>query len=1633
MPRGHAWDEKKGFHNMVRQGKRRSAVERRRAPLASAEALERRTLLSTGTIHLINDTDVFIPDDPAGVGIVSSSIDTSGAPANAVITGVTIHYQISHPYIGDLRVWARTVEDGFASDQILWNNEGGNGDNIDETEADLHRWDGLSPNRTWSLMADDQAAQDEGYIDSFEIFVNWSAPDNGPNLAPYKPPTWSNAIVTSTAAGTNIDNSPIYDDQEIFVDWALINNGSEATVDPFVSTLYVDGTLRNTWTANPPVNPDGSWQEAIDYNIGALSAGQHTIRLVVDSDDDVTEGNETDNEYIRNFTVTSSTGSISGVTWDDRNSNGTVDAGEPVLSGVIVYLDADNDGTLDAGETQTTSDATGAYTFTNLRAGNYSVRQVVPTGWEQTYPGATSTASWVTAGPTGITGGQVEGMTAQSNPVSGAVHALAAHPTNADILYLGAVNGGVWKTTNATAANPTWTPLTDEMRSLSIGAIDIDPTDPTGNTLVAGVGRFSSYANDGGARAGAYRTTDGGATWTPLTGGLAGKNISGVAARGNIIVASANFADVFTFGNFGVFRSTNGGVNFSLISGNGPGSAPNGLPGGRVFDLAGDPTNPATLYCAVRDAGSLNGIYKSVNTGQTWARVSSAAMNALNTDSDPNNTSNIEIAVGNAGQVFVGIMGSNGRLTGLFRSPDGSTAWTRLDTPVTNENGTLVGIQPRAKTYDIAGGQGQIHFSIVADPVDTNIVYVGGDRQPGPGEGPLNWPNSIGAANYSGRLFRVNAGLALGQQATVLTHNRATNNSSPHADSRDMVFDAAGNLIEGDDGGIYKRSNPRAVGPWTSLIGNLQLTEIHSLDYDHNSNRILAGTQDVGQIRSGGTGTTWTTVAQGDGAVSQVDDSNAAFSLHYYSYVGLQIFSRATVNLAGVTTAVSPVGLSVSGTGLNLIQYDPTRQFYNPYVLNTVAPARMAIGTSRIYVSLNRGDTLTELANLGRPVGAMAYGGRQGGVNNLDVLYVGAGDNIYFRSTAVGAPAERPSYPGGVVRDIVLDPENWATAYVLDATRIYRTTDSGLTWTNVTGSLGATDLRTIDFFPSTSGPRLLVGGSTGVFSGLVSTPGTWVELGANLPNAVVMDLRYDATDDVLVAGMLGRGAWMVSNLSQRFGSGVGDRHLVVLNGENISGRNFGSHRANQAPSVASLADAPDPALPGADVTLTAGGVSDPDGSVASVRFFRETNATAGLQIGAGGDSLLGTDSSDAGGWTWTFSTTGLSVGAYTYYAVATDNQGLAGQAASTTNAVRAANVAPVVGSLTLNPDPVTPNGTLTLTAGGVSDPDGTVVSVAFYVDANGDGIPDAGELLGTDTNGDDGWSATANVTWPAGTYGYFAYATDDGTPVLQSQPGTAVGTVAASGVVGRYVFYNNSSLDGLSPALEAADDRAIAADKVALLPGQTPSFANVTSFSRGLNGFFIDVAGMAPGAVLTPLDFAFNIRRAGSSPAWFSIGDIPAITTRPGEGVGGSARITITWPDNLLRNAWVNIVMLPNILTGLSASDVFYFGNLVGDTGGAGLPRVDAADLTRTFAAVSTSDPAMVSRFDINRDGLLNIHDARLVRANQRRAIPHFAERPLGEAEGIFNETPIAPVRTPTRPARRDSLTRDFFAYAPRR
>ncbi|MGD9724096.1 MAG: PhoPQ-activated protein PqaA family protein [Pirellulales bacterium] len=174
--------------------------------------------------------------------------------------------------------------------------------------------------------------------------------------------------------------------------------------------------------------------------------------------------------------------------------------------------------------------------------------------------------------------------------------------------------------------------------------------------------------------------------------------------------------------------------------------------------------------------------------------------------------------------------------------------------------------------------------------------------------------------------------------------------------------------------------------------------------------------------------------------------------------------------------------------------------------------------------------------------------------------------------------------------------------------------------------------------------------------------------------------------------------------------------------------------------------------------------------------------------------------------------------------------------------------------------------------------------------------------------------------------------------------------VLSSTVVGRLLFYNQSAFDGNDPAISAADDGAIASDKTAYLAtGALADFSNISGYTRGINGLMVDLLGSGAHGSISAGDFVFRVG-ANNAPASWSAAPAPsALSVRLGAGISGSDRVEITWANGAIANQWLEVMVLPTANTGLVQTDVFFWGNKIGDTGSP-----SATSFTTTTADAST-------------------------------------------------------------------------------
>jgi hypothetical protein len=155
------------------------------------------------------------------------------------------------------------------------------------------------------------------------------------------------------------------------------------------------------------------------------------------------------------------------------------------------------------------------------------------------------------------------------------------------------------------------------------------------------------------------------------------------------------------------------------------------------------------------------------------------------------------------------------------------------------------------------------------------------------------------------------------------------------------------------------------------------------------------------------------------------------------------------------------------------------------------------------------------------------------------VFYVGAANQIFHRVTIGGPITTLGSYPGSFVITIAMNPNNYKQVYVSDLNnKVWGSSDEGVTWVDLTANLPAlTGLVTtieVNSPDATVGHTKLVAGGFGVFIlfNPSSPSGVWTRLTGHgdgddrISNALVLDLHYDYTRNVLAAGTLGRGAWL---------------------------------------------------------------------------------------------------------------------------------------------------------------------------------------------------------------------------------------------------------------------------------------------------------------------------------------------------------------------------------------------------------------------------------------------------------------------------------------------------------------------------
>jgi uncharacterized repeat protein (TIGR01451 family) len=736
---------------------------------------------------------------------------------------------------------------------------------------------------------------------------------------------------------------------------------------------------------------------------------------------------------------------------------------------------------------------------------------------------ATFSGAWAAMGPQPT--GQYQRSDNARSSMSGRIGALAIRPSTGRLI-LGAAQGGIW-----TYDGSTWTSRTDDQETQAVGALAIAPSDDS--VVYAGTGE-GALSGDSYFGNGVLRSTDGGTTWSHVSGDyFQGVSVSRLVVdptdKSHVYAAvlrgrgGSRRVTVQPHSRYGIWESKDGGVSWTLLR---EVDEAHG-----ATDLEIDPQNPDILYASfLSDA-----IYKSTDAGKTWSPIMNFGLPSPDfTGADVRFGLTISHpSPGGDGVLYAGFPWTDAdgdHPSRLWKSTDGGASWTLLPAGDDGPQGEADAVDNYCDiqcTYDNV---------VEADPTNPNVVFAAGEY-------------GYDLIPQSGGIFRSDDG---GQTWKNLGWDL-------HPDFHAFAWDPTkpGHVAVGNDGGVMTstdlggrptRETPLNQNHWTELnSAGLAIAQFSSIATNPTRpTRPWGGTQDNGTQRRIDGSNTWFDVTSGDGGQALVDPTDWHYA--YGTYYGISPY-RFTDGGGVFTNQTITRGINLGDRS----------EFYTPWVMNQLNPSQLFLGTYRVYRTDNAkapsaGDVtwkpispdLTSgcpgpapnggrgcvISALGVGGGSAAYAGTEEGYVWVSPDAQTADTPTWTRSDAKGK-----TLPNRPVATFAVDRSDYRTAYAgyngFDAAtpktpgHVFKTTDGGKSWTNITTNLPDSPVNSLVLDPSYPN-TIYAGTDVGPF---VTYDGGahWGKLGSGFPNVSVWQLDMDPSHRTMDAGTHGRSAFTMDD------------------------------------------------------------------------------------------------------------------------------------------------------------------------------------------------------------------------------------------------------------------------------------------------------------------------------------------------------------------------------------------------------------------------------------------------------------------------------------------------------------------------
>jgi photosystem II stability/assembly factor-like uncharacterized protein len=638
----------------------------------------------------------------------------------------------------------------------------------------------------------------------------------------------------------------------------------------------------------------------------------------------------------------------------------------------------------------------------------------------------------------------------------------------AGTVWVAAASGGVWRSRDG---GKTFQHAWPDSLTQAVGALTRGPD----GALWAGTGETGPGGGSTTfAGTGLYKSTDGGKTWRQS--GLADSH-----RIAEIVVDPQNAKRMFVAvsgdlfkpgGTRGVYRSEDGGRSWSR-------ALAGATPTTGASDIAIDPKNPKNLYATLWDhqrrpdlrqyAGPGSRAYKSTDGGDTWRELG-GGLPAAGPDTG---RLAIALAPSDPNRLYLMRIHRLGNFDGLWTSADAGTSWTRLpDNPLLSSS---------QSSYGWWFGR------LWVAPTDPGDLWAAGVPLLRSRDGGRTW--GYGAADV-------------------------------HADQHALLWENGkpGHMLLGNDGGFYRTDDDGNT--WTKATSE-PYTQYFSIDVgEQDPGRMVGGAQDNGCSRSYGSPQGWQVFGCGDGLETLINpvDQNLVYYCSQYGYC-----SRSTNggdsgrNFISATTSTRRNWK----TPLEFDPNDPKIMYYGGNILNRSTDG--GVTWKPISPDLTDGEGPDPQYSFGTLTSVAPA------KSDPNRIYVGADDGTVAVTRDGGAHWTKMNagLPDRWVTRLRVDPANADVVYITlsgfrsgsDAANVFRSTDGGATWKNISGTLPNAPVNDI----VQVGRGLYVANDVGVFYS--PTGGTlWLPM-PGLPEAPITELRVHKPTQRLYAASFGRGMY----------------------------------------------------------------------------------------------------------------------------------------------------------------------------------------------------------------------------------------------------------------------------------------------------------------------------------------------------------------------------------------------------------------------------------------------------------------------------------------------------------------------------